>query len=217
MKPGRDHRETAVSSAVVEVVVAGAVDPVEFLRAGGVLEGLDTHPGGDGLAADDHEQGAAPDQAHDGPDAMVAGGRAERVSARGADAQRADPAGVGLRAGAEERDGGLDVLDPVGRVLQPPVRPAPPGPSRTSSGALMVPLQRHQRVIGDAGFCAPAAHPAVHLRTIPPMCPWSVPVHPRAHSTGVRLNHTSPISPTRRPSGPDSGRASVVVVALMSV
>src|SRR5258708_6410470 len=32
---------------VVEVVVAGAVDPVEFLGAGGVLEGMDAHPGRD--------------------------------------------------------------------------------------------------------------------------------------------------------------------------
>src|SRR5258708_6009233 len=42
---------------VVEVVVAGAVDPVEFLGAGGVLEGMDAHPGRDGFAAGDHEQG----------------------------------------------------------------------------------------------------------------------------------------------------------------
>src|ERR1700736_1083334 len=48
---------------VVEVVVAGAVDPVELLGAGGVLEGMDAHPGRDGLAAGDHEQGSRPDQA----------------------------------------------------------------------------------------------------------------------------------------------------------
>jgi hypothetical protein len=50
---------------VVKVVMAGAVDPVEFLGAGGVLEGVDTHPGRDGRAAGDHEQGSLPDQAHE--------------------------------------------------------------------------------------------------------------------------------------------------------
>jgi hypothetical protein len=54
----------------------------------------------------------------DGLDPVVGRGRGERVAAGGADAQRADAVGVDLVASGEERDGGLDVLDPVGRVLQ---------------------------------------------------------------------------------------------------
>lgn len=42
--------------------MAGAVDPVEFLGAAGLLERLDAHPGGHRFASDDHQQRARRDQ-----------------------------------------------------------------------------------------------------------------------------------------------------------
>ena len=43
----------------------------------------------------------------------------EHVAAGGADAERADAFRVDFAARGEERDGGLDVLDAVGWILQP--------------------------------------------------------------------------------------------------
>jgi hypothetical protein len=55
----------------------------------------------------------------DGLDSMVGGGGGDYVAARGADTKRADPLSIDLVVHAEERHGGLDVLDPVGGVLKP--------------------------------------------------------------------------------------------------
>lgn len=55
----------------------------------------------------------------DGPDPMVSAGGGQRIAAGGADAEQTDPVGIDLLAGGEVGDGGLEVLDALGGVLQP--------------------------------------------------------------------------------------------------
>jgi hypothetical protein len=54
--------ERARRCLVVEVDVAGALDPVDLLGAGSALVSLDGHPGGDGAFAGDLEDGPEADQ-----------------------------------------------------------------------------------------------------------------------------------------------------------
>src|SRR5919106_1188430 len=56
----------------------------------------------------------------DGTDPMIGGRRRDHVAAGGADAERADALGIDRVAHAEERHGGLDVLNSVGGVLEAP-------------------------------------------------------------------------------------------------
>src|SRR5258707_5519363 len=54
----------------------------------------------------------------DGLDAVAGRGGGKAIPAGGADAQRPDAAGIDLVTGGEEGHGGLEVLHPVGRILQ---------------------------------------------------------------------------------------------------
>src|SRR5689334_7245021 len=71
----------------------------------------------------------------------------EQVAAGGADAQRADPAGVDLGPGGQEGDGRLEVLDALERILQAARRAAGLALVRGVEGERDVaPLREQRRV-----------------------------------------------------------------------